>query len=74
MWSPPPAQSSAPGLGNRVVFLSITVDPGRDTRAQLAAYRNLYAPAPADWLTPTAVMAWVYRGKGRQDRHLRVIT
>lgn len=41
------------GLGNKVVFLSITVDPGRDTRAQLAAYRKLYAPAPPDWLLAT---------------------
>ncbi|MBS2964002.1 SCO family protein [Actinocrinis puniceicyclus] len=37
------------GLGDRVEFLSITIDPQRDTTAQLAAYRRLYAPAPADW-------------------------
>jgi protein SCO1/2 len=41
------------GLGGKVVFLSITIDPGRDTVAQLAAYRKLYAPAPADWLVAT---------------------
>lgn len=41
------------GLGDRVEFLSITVDPQRDTPAQLAAYRKLYDPAPADWLTLT---------------------
>lgn len=37
------------GLGDRVAFLSITIDPGRDTVAQLAAYRALYKPAPPDW-------------------------
>ncbi|MFR0359426.1 SCO family protein [Streptomyces sediminimaris] len=39
------------GLANKVEFLSITIDPQRDTTAQLAAYRNLFAPAPADWAT-----------------------
>ena len=28
------------GLDSKVVFLSITIDPGRDTVAQLAAYRS----------------------------------
>ena len=41
------------GLGGKVTFLSITIDPQRDTRARLQAYRKLYAPAPADWLTLT---------------------
>ena len=41
------------GLGRRIVFLSITVDPERDTPAQLAAYRRLFAPAPPDWITAT---------------------
>jgi cytochrome oxidase Cu insertion factor (SCO1/SenC/PrrC family) len=41
------------GIGNRVVFLSLTVDPARDTPAQIGAYRNLYAPVPANWLTLT---------------------
>lgn len=41
------------GLGSRIVFLSVTIDPARDTQAQLAAYRRLFAPAPADWLTAT---------------------
>jgi protein SCO1 len=44
---------TAAGLGNRVEFLSITVDPGRDTPTRLTAYRRLYRPAPADWLTIT---------------------
>ncbi len=37
------------GLGDYVQFLSITVDPARDTTTQLAAYKKLYRPAPADW-------------------------
>jgi protein SCO1/2 len=45
------------GLGDRVVFLSVTVDPQRDTAAQLAAYRGLYAPAPADWAMLTGAPA-----------------
>jgi cytochrome oxidase Cu insertion factor (SCO1/SenC/PrrC family) len=53
------------------VFLSITVDPSRDTTAQLAAYRRLYAPAPANWLTLTGSRAdvkalWDYLGVWRQ--------
>jgi cytochrome oxidase Cu insertion factor (SCO1/SenC/PrrC family) len=41
------------GMGDRVVFLSLTVDPARDTPAQIRAYRKLYAPVPANWLTLT---------------------
>jgi protein SCO1/2 len=41
------------GLGKRVEFLSITIDPARDTPQRLAAYRKLYAPAPANWLLLT---------------------
>lgn len=37
-------------LGQKVTFLSITIDPQRDTTAQLAAYRRLYPKAPADWV------------------------
>ncbi len=49
------------------VFLSITVDPARDTTAQLAAYRQLFSPPPRDWLlltgTPQSVDAlWDYLG------------
>jgi len=56
------------GLGGDEIFLSITVDPGRDTRAQLAAYRDLFAP-PQNWLAltgpPTSVDAlWNYLGVG----------
>jgi protein SCO1/2 len=44
-------------LGKQVVFLSITIDPQRDTIAQLAAYRRLFAPAPPDWITATGTRA-----------------
>jgi protein SCO1/2 len=43
----------AAGLGSQVEFLSITVDPHRDTPARLTAYRRLYLPAPPDWRTVT---------------------
>lgn len=61
---------NAAKLGSDEVFLSITVDPGRDTVAQLAAYRRLYSPAPANWLaltgTPATVNAlWDYLGVWR---------
>lgn len=64
------------GLGSKVEFLTVTVDPQRDTSAQLAAYRKLYAPAPANWLTLTGSSAdidtlWrtlgVYRKKVPED-------
>jgi protein SCO1/2 len=42
------------GLGNRVRFLSITIDPRRDTPTRLATYRKLYVDAPADWTLLTA--------------------
>ncbi|UIJ34067.1 SCO family protein [Allobranchiibius sp. GilTou73] len=52
-------------------FLSITVDPQRDTVAQLAAYRRLFTPPPANWMaltgSPSAVNAlWNYLGVWRQ--------
>lgn len=43
----------AAGLGSKIEFLSITIDPQRDTVARLAAYRKLYEPAPADWTVAT---------------------
>jgi protein SCO1/2 len=49
------------GLGNRIQFVSLTIDPGRDTRAQLAAYRALYQPAPADWTVASAPPAVLHR-------------
>lgn len=55
------------GLGDRVVFLSITVDPKRDTASRLAAYRRQFAPAPADWLDvtgPAGSLAALWRDLG----------
>jgi protein SCO1 len=43
----------AAGLGNHVEFLSVTIDPQRDTVSRLIAFRKLYAPAPADWAVAT---------------------
>jgi protein SCO1/2 len=40
---------TAAGLGKRVAFLSITVDPERDVPRRLVAYRHQYAPAAVDW-------------------------
>jgi protein SCO1/2 len=37
------------GFGNKVAFLSVTVDPQRDVGSRLASYRRQYAPAPSDW-------------------------
>ena len=45
--------AQAAGLGDKIAFLSVTIDPARDTVAQLAAYRKLYTPAPADWIVAT---------------------
>jgi cytochrome oxidase Cu insertion factor (SCO1/SenC/PrrC family) len=58
------------GRGRDEMFLSITVDPGRDTRAQLAAYRDLFAP-PQNWLALTGPQTsvdalWNYLGVWRQ--------
>jgi cytochrome oxidase Cu insertion factor (SCO1/SenC/PrrC family) len=49
------------GLADRVEFVSITVDPRRDTVPQLAAYRKLYAPPPGNWTTLTGSPAVVNR-------------
>jgi protein SCO1/2 len=44
----------AAGLGNKVVFVEITVDPGRDTPARLAAYSREFG---ADWTLATGTPA-----------------
>ncbi len=44
----------AAGLSNKVVFLEVTVDPGRDTPARLAAYRTEFG---ADWELWTGIPA-----------------
>ncbi|HEX6443453.1 MAG TPA: SCO family protein [Streptosporangiales bacterium] len=49
------------GLAGRVEFVSITVDPRRDTVPQLAAYRKLFAPTPSNWTTLTGSPAVVNR-------------
>jgi cytochrome oxidase Cu insertion factor (SCO1/SenC/PrrC family) len=61
------ARAVSPGARPDVEFLSITVDPERDTPARLAAYRKLFEPAPPNWLlltgTPQHVRAlWKYLG------------
>lgn len=32
-----------------IVYLTITIDPVRDTTPQIAAYRRLYTPTPSNW-------------------------
>lgn len=49
------------GLGDDVEFLSITVDPERDTPRRLAAYRKLFKPTPSNWLTLTGSVSGVHR-------------
>lgn len=45
------------GLGDKVEFLSVTIDPQRDTPSRLAAYRELYKPAPRNWQLATGTPA-----------------
>jgi protein SCO1/2 len=57
---------TAAGLGRRVRFAELTVDPGRDTPSRLRAYRKLIG-APANWLLLTArpaVIAQLWRYLG----------
>ena len=51
---------SAAGLGRRVRFAELTVDPDRDTPARLHAYRKLIG-APPNWLLLTARPAVIER-------------
>jgi len=51
---------SAAGLGHRVRFAELTVDPGRDTPSRLHAYRKLIG-APPNWLLLTARPAVIER-------------
>jgi protein SCO1/2 len=44
----------AAGLGSKVVFMEITVDPGRDTPARLSAYSKEFG---ADWVMATGTPA-----------------
>ncbi len=43
------------------VYLSITVDPQRDTTPQIAAYRKLFSPVPSNWHVLTGTPAHVNR-------------
>jgi len=65
-------QLAADGYGAKVEFLTITVDPVRDTVAQIAAYRRLYAQAGAlpDW----AVLTGSPDTLGRLWKYLGVYT
>jgi protein SCO1/2 len=61
------AAARSAGLGDKVRFLSITVDPQRDTPAQQSAYRALFAPPPPNWTLLTGSPAtiaklWKYFG------------
>ena len=56
----------AAGLGHRVHFVELTVDPGRDTPSRLRAYRKLIG-APANWSLLTgspAVIGEIWRHFG----------
>jgi protein SCO1 len=58
---------TAAGLGRRVRFVELTVDPGRDTPSRLRAYRKLIG-APANWSLLTGSPAVI----GRIWRYFRV--
>lgn len=65
-------QVDADGYGANVQFLTITVDPARDTVPQMAAYRSLYAAAGSvpDW----AVLTGTPSNIGRLWKYLGVYT
>ena len=52
------------GLGARVEFLSITIDPSRDDTRHLAAYRRMFGPLP-NWETLTGSPADLDRFWGK---------
>jgi protein SCO1 len=55
--------TDAAGLGGKVEFLTVTVDPARDDRRHLTAYRRLYDPAHAlpNWALLTGSPATLTR-------------
>lgn len=64
-------QTSAAGHAPDVQFVQLTIDPTRDIPARLAAYRQLFRPAPANWSTLTGPAAsisaiWKYFGASYQ--------
>ncbi len=65
-------QVARAGHSDDVAFLSVTVDPKRDSKAQIAAYRKLYAGAPTNWQMLTGSPAdidrlWSYFGVYREQ-------
>ncbi len=59
------------GRSAKVEFLSVTVDPTRDTPTQIAAYQKLFQGAPANWQVLTGSAAdvdrlWSYFGVYRE--------
>jgi protein SCO1 len=64
-------QSTAAGHAADVQFVQLTIDPERDTPPRLAAYRQLFRPAPGNWSTLTGPAAsitaiWKYFGASYQ--------
>jgi protein SCO1/2 len=60
-------QAGKAGHAADVDFVQLTIDPDRDIPARLAAYRHLFAPAPANWSTLTGPASsisaiWKYFG------------
>lgn len=53
--------TAASSAANKVVFLTISVDPTRDTPSQLAAYRKLYGDVSPDWVLLTGAPATISR-------------
>ncbi len=60
-------QAGTAGHAADVQFVQLTIDPERDIPARLAAYRQLFRPAPANWSTLTGPASsisaiWKYFG------------
>ena len=53
--------TAASPAANKVVFLTISVDPARDTPVQLAAYRKLYGDVSPNWVLLTGQPAVIER-------------
>ncbi len=61
------------GIASRGALVEVSVDPDRDTPARLAAYRQLFTPAPPDWYVltgpPSSIAAiWRYFGAHYQRK------
>ena len=60
-------RTTSAGHASDVQFIQLTIDPQRDIPARLAAYRQLFSPAPKNWSTltgPASSVAaiWKYFG------------